>query len=227
MVTRGLNTVIPRGLWRGIHPDGSPTGAFGDDALKFLFSVLLIIFCVLSSPLASADTAASAYNPPWAGSLSWAAHNELFSTPPFGSYAYLENNSIDSNSLPWWATDVAHPITDYDAAKLPTGGMRVDTALIADMTFHRLLPGWSKQTSPSGIDNVYTFTPGSKSQEDQSSRPGENAFLDLGIHPTEAISADIGAEAVGNYDQRYWVPVSDEHRMFNDRQVKIVRGEIK
>src|SRR5689334_13712465 len=123
----------------------------GTSSVKQL-GLLLFAFCVLSPELAAADTAASAYNPPWAAETAW-ANSELFARPT-GSYAYLDNNSSDTNYLPWWETRVAHPILDYDAAKLPTGGVRLDSAVMADVTFHRLLPGWSKQTSPTGIDNV-------------------------------------------------------------------------
>ena len=39
---------------------------------------------------------------------------------------------------------------------------------------------------------------------------------------------DIGVEALGNYDQRYWFPVNEEHRLFNaDKHVAITRGELK
>ena len=134
----------------------------------------------------------------------------------------------------------ANPIMDYDASKLGVGSVRLDSAVEADIVFHRLLPGWTKQTSPTGIDNVYcnhqsplstgacTYTPGTTSQEDQTARSGQNAFFDLGLHPTKSISADIGTELIGNYDQAYWFPVNDEHRMANDNNTaKIVRGQVK
>ena len=137
-------------------------------------------------------------------------------------------DSSSSTGLPWWETDVAHPITDYSASKLPVGTARLDSAVEADVTFHRMLPGWTKQTSPTGIDNVYTFTPGSTQQEDQTARAGQSAFFDFGFHPIQYLSADIGTELFGNYDQRYWIPVNDEHRVDNEDQVaKIVRGEVK
>jgi outer membrane protein OmpA-like peptidoglycan-associated protein len=195
---------------------------------KFFLLCLFSVLCLQTSGWVRADTAASSYDPPWGGFLSWAGNNSLFARPPLGSFAYLDNNSVDSNTLPWWSTDVAHPITDYDAAKLPTGSVRLDSALMADIAFHRTLPGWDKQASPTGIDNVYAFTPGSTFQEDQTARAGQTAFFDLGLHPIQYLSADIGTEVMGNYDQRYWFPVSDEHRLANDQRVaKIVRGEIK
>src|ERR1019366_8170450 len=153
---------------------------------------------MLSALPSWADTAASAYNPAWGGELSW-VNSELFSRP-FDSFASLGGNSLETNYLPWWVTDVAHPIKDYDASKLGSGSVRLDSAIESEVTFHRLLPGWTKQTSPTGIDNVYTFTPGSTSQEDTTSRAGQAAYLNLGLHPVQSISADIGAELQGNYD---------------------------
>lgn len=193
---------------------------------KIILTCLFSELCILSPRLLHADTAVSNYNPAWGGELNW-ANNPIFERP-FGSYATLDGITSDSNSLPWWETDVAHPIRDYSAGLLPVGGVRLDTALESEITFHRLLPGWSKQTSPTGIDNVYTFTPGSTSQEDQTARAGQSAFIDLGLHPISAITADIGVEAIGNYDQRYWYPINDEHRMADDQHnFKIVRGEVK
>ena len=203
---------------------------------KVLVCFLLSELCVLSPELVRADTAASSYNPPWGGELNW-ADSSLFARP-FDSFAVLHDNSSESNYLPWWETDVANPIKDYDAAKLETGSVRLDSALESEITFHRLLPGWTKQTSPTGIDNVYCNgvfvagncvpTPGSTSQEDQTARAGQSAYFNLGLHPIQYISADIGAEVLGNYNQQYWAPVNDEHRMFDDdKSIKIVRGEVK
>jgi len=207
---------------------GPLPAAAGDDvkSVRFFTLSFLSAFCLLASVAVHADTSASTYSPAWGGELNW-ADNGLFARP-FGSRAVLDGISSDSNSLPWWETDVAHPIRDYNAGSLPVGGVRLDTALESEVTFHRLLPGWSKQTSPTGIDNVYTFTPGSTSQEDKTARGGQSAFVDFGMHPIQSITADIGVEAIGNYDQRYWYPVNDEHRMANEEHpFKIVRGEVK
>ena len=84
------------------------------------------------------------------------------------------------------------------------------------------------QSSPTNINNVYTFTPTSTYQQPTTTRLGQNAFFDLGSHPFSHVSADIAAELVGNYDETYWFPVNDEHRMNNnDEHARIVRGEAK
>ncbi len=166
-------------------------------------------------------SAAESYSPEWASDLSWAS-KDLFHRP-LGASAWLENQYT-----PWWQNQVAHPIDDYSGAKLQTGVVRLDTAVDVNYTNHRLLQGWTKQSSPSAINNVYTFSPGSSHHEDRTARSGQTAFLDVGLHPLEHLSGDIGAEFIGNYDQRYWFPVNDEHRMYNNnQQAKIVRGEIK
>ena len=194
---------------------------FNGSGLPRRATLLAMMTLLFTHTSVFADSAAQAYDPPWAGELGW-TNNNLFAAP-LGANASYENGF-----LPWWETDVAHPIADYNAAKLPVGDARLDTALEADLTTHRLLPGWVSQPSPTGIDNVYTFTPGSSAQQNGSTRSGQYAFTDLGFHPIQALSADIAAEYIGNYDQRYWFPVNDEHRMFNDNTVaRIVRGEIK
>ena len=192
----------------------------GGGLKKFIFNMLLP-FPLYTLPATLHATAAESYNPSW-GSELVAANNFLYNAP-MGSVAYLEEAYI-----PWWQNRVASPVADYNAASLPTGTVRLDTALDVEYTTHRMLQSWSKVTSPSGINNVYTFSPGGKNQEDRTARSGQSAFADLGLHPIETISGDIGAEFVGNYDQRYWNPVNDEHRMFkDDRHAKIVRSDLK
>jgi len=170
---------------------------------------------------APAPTAAEAYNPSWADELSWT--NQGLWARPTGSSAWLEDQYT-----PWWQGRVASSLADYGPSKLATGAVRLDTALDAELTIHRPLPGWNVQTSPSGINNVYTFIPGSTQHQDQTARAGQNAYFNLGAHPIENLTATIGAELVGNYDQRYWFPVNDEHRMFKDDvAARIVTGEVK
>jgi outer membrane protein OmpA-like peptidoglycan-associated protein len=183
-------------------------------------SLLIAGTLSLLAPYAGA-TAAESYNPSWGDELA-SVNNSLYNAPT-GSVAWLEDAYV-----PWWQNRVANPITDYNAALLPTGAARLDTALDVEYTVHRMLQSWTKVTSPSGINNVYSFAPGSKTQEDRTGRLGQNAFADLGLHPIETVSGDIGAEFVGNYDQRYWSPVNDEHRMFkDDRVAKVVRADLK
>ncbi len=43
--------------------------------------------------------------------------------------AYLEERDI-----PWWQNRVANPITDYSADKLPTGSVRLDSAVDVELT---------------------------------------------------------------------------------------------
>ncbi len=196
-------------LLRKRHP-------FSQTAIRYL----ALAATVLGTRSVFATTAES-YDPSWGGELSWTT-NDLFHRPLWSS-AWLEDNYE-----PWWKTRVAHPVTDYSADKLPTGAVRLDTALDLELTLHRPLQGWSLARSPSGINQVWAFTPGSQNHQDRTARAGQNAFVDFGMHPFQFISADIGAEFVGNDDERYWFPVNDEHRLFKDgRHAKVVRGEVK
>lgn len=166
-------------------------------------------------------TAAESYYPPWVNELAWA--NGSLGAQPTGAQTWVENNYT-----PWWQGRVAHPLLDYDASKLPTGGIRLDAAVNAELTAHRMLPGWAARKSPTGINNIYGFSPGSQTQESLTARSGQSAFFDLGVHPIPTLSADIGAELIGNYDERYWFPVNDENRLFKDgRHAKIIRAEAK
>jgi outer membrane protein OmpA-like peptidoglycan-associated protein len=183
-------------------------------------AILLSLLLAIPSSLLRAGTA-EAFNPAWMDELGWA--NAALWARPTGSAAWLE----DLYS-PWWQSRVAHPISDYSASKLKVGALRMDAALGAELTTHRAKKSWDVETSPTAINNVYTYTPGSNTQEKRTTRAGQNAYLNLGAHPIEGLTADIGAEFIGNYDQRYWFPVNDELRMYNDdMHAKIVRGEVK
>ena len=182
---------------------------------------MLSALCVLGSDIASA-VSAELYDPAWVSELSWVGGNagtgSLYNAP-YGSWAWVE-----TGHTPWWQAQTAHPVTDYDSSKLPVGTVRLDGALDLEYTVHRPKKSWSVASSPSGINNVYTYTRGSNNQEDRTGRMGQNTFFDFGMHPIANVMGDIGVEAVGNYDQRFWFPVNDEHRMFkDDKHVRIVR----
>jgi|GEM_PF-1733984 outer membrane protein OmpA-like peptidoglycan-associated protein len=188
------------------------------------FRALITLFMAagaLHSPVLSYADSAQSYDPPWASDTIWAQN-------PIGLFLPYSRGWLEDGYSPWWQTRVANPISDYDPSKMAVGLYRLDVASDFELTTHQLLPGWTGQSSPSGINNVYTFTPGSSAQDKATTRMGQNFYTDLGIHPFSYLSGDIGAEYVGNYDQRYWFPISDEHRMFNDGTVaKITHADMK
>ena len=73
---------------------------------------------------------------------------------------------------------------------------------------HQLLPGWTKQVSPTGINNVYTFTPGSSLQEDMTGRGGNAAFADLTTltMPATKPSRKNTMSPKGDVDKRWSMP---------------------
>src|SRR5206468_358540 len=85
-------------------------------SVEIMFSLVLSTLYPRSS---TASTAAEQYDPSWADQFFWTTNN-LYNRPP-GVQAYLEDNYV-----PWWQGQVAHPVADYDAAKLATGGVRLD-----------------------------------------------------------------------------------------------------
>lgn len=165
--------------------------------------------------------AAEWYNPAWTGELIGTI-NPVFARPT-GAAAWLEDQYT-----PWWQNRVANPVRDYSATLLPTGAARLDLAADVEYTLHRAKQSWVRQDSPTKLNNVYTFTPGSSMQEDLSGRSGQFGYANFGFRPIETVSADIGAEFLGNYDKRYWHPVSDENRMYiDDDHAKIVRTDVQ
>jgi hypothetical protein len=186
-----------------------------------LLRSLLAMTMVLSFHRSVLASAAEVYNPPWVGELNW-ARQEYFAEP-LGSLA-----PDPDNFTPWFQNRVAHPVDDYTATQLPVGTVRLDSVLDVEYALHRPLAGWTVTPSADKINNVYSFTPGRPSHQDRTGRSGQNAYFNFGAHPIDPLTADIGVEMVGNYDDRYWFPVNDEHRIFNSgHAAKIVRGEAK
>ena len=166
-----------------------------------------------------AETSASRYYPSWSNELAWINLPDF--SRPYGAAAWLEDNY-----QPWWQTRTAHPIDDYSGDKLATGRARLDLSMEAGLTGHRPKKSWDVATSPTGINDVWTYTRGSSFQEPRTSRGFQNAYLNLGMHPIEHLSFDVGAELIGNDDQRFWFPVNDEHRLYkDDRFIRLARGE--
>src|SRR3954463_15261175 len=148
----------------------------------------LVALCALGSAQAAAATTAELYSPAWLTELNWAGGSSqsgsLYNAPP-GSWAYVE-----TQHLPWWEAQVAHPTENYDSSLLAVGDIRLDGALDMEYAQHRVLPGWTVQRSPTGIDNVYAFTPGSTDRSGGSGKGGQYAHFNLGLHPTSNLMGD-------------------------------------
>src|SRR5262249_49246147 len=77
------------------------------------------------------------------------------------------------------------------------------------------------------INNVWSNA-GTAPEQDAVTRSGQNAHINFGFHPLDNLMGDIGLEATGNYDDRFWFPVNQEHRMHNDDDhIPVTRGELK
>ncbi|MBN1384601.1 MAG: hypothetical protein JW983_06975 [Elusimicrobia bacterium] len=84
--------------------------------------------------------------------------------------------------------------------------------LKADLTVesisNKLMPKWY-------MDDTGEFVPlpTGTTTHTWSTTFGQKLFLDLGVKPSQALSIDLGAEAVGNYADRFHIPISEEQRM--------------
>src|SRR6266480_587725 len=81
--------------------------------------IVIFAFCLLPCRRVWSEmpTAASGfYDPAWASELGWTS-GTLYQSPT-GSRAWLDNANA-----PWWQTEVAHPVNDYAASKIPVGSV--------------------------------------------------------------------------------------------------------
>lgn len=106
---------------------------------------------------------------------------------------------------------------------LKVKSLRVDGNLTFNFLAHRLEPGW--KVEPSNLAKI--FTQDGVSTEHYSYPTGQSLDLDFAYRPTKRLNLSLGLLFIGNYADRYWLPINDEHRLKDQgKKVKWTRGEI-
>ncbi|MCL1972507.1 MAG: OmpA family protein [Endomicrobia bacterium] len=122
------------------------------------------------------------------------------------SYAYAAGSSIFS------------PYVNYnrlDADSLETGTIAFKGELIFDFIFHKLGGGWYTSTDSLGLNKFFNYdpsNPGNLNNRWQDTY-GQTFLFNVGIKPADWFFAESGFGMIGDYADKYWVPINYEHRM--------------
>ena len=109
------------------------------------------------------------------------------------------------------------------ADTLKVKSLRIDGNLTFDFLAHKANPGWS--VANSGLAKLYTEDGISK--DSWSKQAGQSLNLDFAYRPSKRWTMSLGILAIGNYADRYWVPINDEHRLEDkNERIKWTHGEV-
>ncbi|MDR1195835.1 MAG: OmpA family protein [Endomicrobium sp.] len=119
-------------------------------------------------------------------------------------------------------SDVFTPYVQYnriDSDNLDTGTIAIKGEFIFDFIYHKLGDYWYTSKDPLGINKYFNYKP-----KDSSGQPlkmdnkwqdtyGQTFLFNVGIKPVDWFFAEFGFAMIGDYADKYWVPVNQEHRM--------------
>jgi hypothetical protein len=115
-------------------------------------------------------------------------------------------------------TGIFLPYSSYN--RIDTDEMKIGSSLFkAEFDFeyiaHTLHPGWTVYPDEQGLNKLYDYRPAGNSDSDNKwgGEFGQRLLLNYGIRPVHWFFAAVGVEFVGNYADRYWIPVNREHRL--------------
>jgi outer membrane protein OmpA-like peptidoglycan-associated protein len=99
--------------------------------------------------------------------------------------------------------------------------MEIDTVqfegeLDCDFIFHKLSDNWAVKPDPMGINKVFNYMPSSKHENKWNDLYAQKFLFNVAIKPFDWFFAEFGFEIRGDYADRYWVPVNEEHRLKNN-----------
>jgi outer membrane protein OmpA-like peptidoglycan-associated protein len=100
---------------------------------------------------------------------------------------------------------------------LEPGAISIDGKLQLDYYYHRTGDKWDANPSGyKGTNYKHTYSANITTSAAWSGTFGETLFLNFGARPYENLSGDFGFEFIGDYSDRYWMPLNYEHRMKAD-----------
>jgi outer membrane protein OmpA-like peptidoglycan-associated protein len=125
-------------------------------------------------------------------------HCELFADA-FSPYAYF--NRIDTEAM-------------------ESGSIRFKGELDLDFVFHKLGNEWFSHPDPMGINKIFNYKwPYANPDNKWNDLYQQRLLLNIAVKPFNWFVAQFGFEVLGDYADRYWIPVNEEHRLHS--QVKM------
>ncbi len=101
--------------------------------------------------------------------------------------------------------------------------LRIDGNLTFEFWAHKLQPGWGIYSS--NLAKLYEHDLVSKDKWHYVG--GQTLNVDFSYRPSRNWTMMLGILAIGNYADRFYIPINDEHRLkYNQDYIKWTRGEI-
>lgn len=121
---------------------------------------------------------------------------------------------------PFVHADVFSPYAKYNRLSyenMDTGTILIKGEFIFDYVFHKLGDNWTVSPDLSGMNKIFRYRPDLKPSNKWEDTYGQTLLLNLAIKPVNWFFAEFGFEMIGDYADRYWIPINHEHRMeYND-----------
>jgi hypothetical protein len=100
---------------------------------------------------------------------------------------------------------------------MDTGSVRFKGELDLDFVFHKIGDGWSSHPDPMGINKIFNYQwPIANPDNKWSDLYQQRLLLNIAAKPFNWFVAQFGFEVLGDYADRYWIPVNEEHRLHNE-----------
>ncbi|MBN1823958.1 MAG: OmpA family protein [Endomicrobiales bacterium] len=112
--------------------------------------------------------------------------------------------------------------------ELETGTFIIGGKLQFEYYQHKITDNWTvTESGYKGINKNYSFSESTPAANSWEGVFGQTLFIDIGFHPTEELKGEINLEAIGDYADRYWMPVNLEHRMkIDDKRIIWKKADI-
>jgi outer membrane protein OmpA-like peptidoglycan-associated protein len=92
------------------------------------------------------------------------------------------------------------------------GTIKIRGTFIFDGVFNKLGDNWAVRRDLSGLNKYFSYKPSSNIRNKWEDSYGQTFLLNMAVKPTDWFFAEFGFEMINDYADRYWIPVSQEHR---------------
>lgn len=102
---------------------------------------------------------------------------------------------------------------------METGTIEIKGELTFDAVFHKLGDNWIKRSDPSGLNKFFNYVPSTDPDNKWLDTYGQTLLFNFAVKPVDWFFAELGFEFIGDYADRYWLPLNQEHRMSYNNQI--------
>ncbi|MDR1940973.1 MAG: hypothetical protein LBQ47_01445, partial [Endomicrobium sp.] len=108
---------------------------------------------------------------------------------------------------------------------MENGSVKVQGVLFFESIFNKLGDHWVTKRDLSGLNNYFNYKPSSLSKNHNKWEDGygQTFLFNIAVRPADWFFAELGFEMIGDYADRYWIPVNEEHRLsYNEERAPLL-----